>query len=57
LLGNPAARLSAGSAPAPAGAHDAHANPNDYVSYAGLTLKKAPAGEYAMSKLIGAGMW
>ena len=45
------------SALAPAGAHDAHANPNDYVTYAGLTLKKAPTGEYAMSKLIGAGMW
>jgi hypothetical protein len=46
-----------GSAPAPAGAHDAHANPNDYVTYAGLTLKKAPTSEYMMSKLLGAGMW
>lgn len=40
------------------GAHDSHAhNPNDYVAYAGLTLQKAPTGEYAMSKFIGAGMW
>lgn len=34
-----------------------HGNPNDYVTYAGLTLKKPPTWEYALSKLIGGTMW
>ncbi len=41
--------------PGAAGSHAA--NPNDYVTYAGLTLKKAPTGEYLLSKGIGAIMW
>lgn len=41
--------------PGAAGSHAA--NPNDYVTYAGLTLKKAPTGEYLLSKGIGAVMW
>jgi hypothetical protein len=39
------------------GGHAAHSNPNDYVTYGGLTLKKPPSGEYALSKVIGATMW
>jgi hypothetical protein len=39
------------------GGHAAHSNPNDYVTYAGLTLKKPPTWEYAASKLIGGTMW
>lgn len=39
------------------GGHAHHGNPEDYVTYAGLTLKKAPKWEYALSKTIGATMW
>lgn len=39
------------------GGHAAHGNPNDYVTYAGLTLKKPSAGEYALSKILGGTMW
>lgn len=35
----------------------AHGNPNDYVTYAGLTLKKVSGTEYAFSKLLGTAMW
>lgn len=35
----------------------AHGNPNDYVTYGGLTLRKPPTWEYALSKLIGGTMW
>ncbi|KAF6262626.1 hypothetical protein COO60DRAFT_1495072 [Scenedesmus sp. NREL 46B-D3] len=34
-----------------------HGNPEDYVTYAGLKLKKAPGWEYALSKVIGGTMW
>jgi len=40
-----------------AGGHAAHGNPSDYVTYAGLTLKKPPTWEYALSKVIGGTMW
>lgn len=40
-----------------AGGGAAHGNPNDYVTYAGLTIKKPPTWEYALSKLIGGTMW
>jgi hypothetical protein len=45
------------SNPAGGGGGAAHGNPNDYVTYAGLTLKKPPTWEYALSKLIGGTMW
>lgn len=35
----------------------AHGDPSRTVTYAGLTLSKPPAWEYAASKLIGAAMW
>lgn len=34
-----------------------HGNPHDYVTYAGLTLKKPSPWEYYGSKLLGATMW
>ncbi|KAF8056241.1 hypothetical protein HT031_006429 [Scenedesmus sp. PABB004] len=34
-----------------------HGNPNDYVTYAGLTLKKPATWEYAAGKVIGGTMW
>jgi hypothetical protein len=41
----------------PTTAGSAHGNPNDYVTYAGLTLKKVSGTEYAASKLLGTAMW
>jgi hypothetical protein len=35
----------------------AHGNPNDYVTYAGLKLKKASGFEYGMAKALGGTMW
>lgn len=40
----------------PAGAAH-HGNPNDYVTYAGLSIKKVAGWEYGLSKAIGATMW
>lgn len=37
--------------------HAHHGNPDEYVTYAGLTLKKAPGWEYALSKGLGGVMW
>lgn len=53
----PLPRLSEGLWSRIAGGHAAHGNPNDYVTYAGLTLKKPPTWEYALSKLVGGTMW
>ena len=40
----------------PAG-HAHSGNPSDYVTYAGLTLKKPSTGEYVISKAVGGTMW
>jgi hypothetical protein len=53
----PSLGISEGMCLYAAGGHAAHSNPNDYVTYAGLTLKKPPTWEYAASKLIGGTMW
>jgi hypothetical protein len=51
------ATLQPTSVPCTLAGHAHHGNPNDYVTYAGLTLKKASFGEYVVSKVIGGTMW